>query len=181
MFNFIQWGVKKLGYLFTQVSGGDLIRNSTAIYPYGSAGNAPSNSLTLLLNIDGNTEKTVNLELSEFKDRALKEGEYLIGNFVKNSIILFDSKGNITITSKLDFNATAANSIRLKALNASINIDSLVEIKGVQSLGPILQTLITTLKGIKAGPTPTTPSMVLDQATVESLTTIAVNLQQCLK
>lgn len=173
MFNFIQWGVKKLGYLYVQVSGGDLVRKSTSVYPYGSAGNSPSNTLTLLLNIDGSTEKTINIELSEIKDRALKEGEYLIGNFLTNSTILFDSKGNIIADSK--------SNIELKSLGAFIKMDSLIEIKAQQSLGPLLQSLITTLKDLKTGSTPSTPSHVLDSTTSAALTTISTNLQQCLK
>ena len=97
MYKWIELGVKKLGYLYTQVVGGDLTRNSTVIYPYGSKGNAPKNNLTLLLNIDGSVEKTVNIELNDLKDIALKEGEYLIGNFLKNNTIKFDENGNIII------------------------------------------------------------------------------------
>ena len=97
MYKWLRLGIKKLGYLYTQVVGGDLTRNSTAIYPYGLKGNAPKNSLVLLLNIDGSIEKTINIELSNMKNAALKEGELLIGNFVMNNIIKFDENGNIII------------------------------------------------------------------------------------
>jgi len=98
MYKWIRLGVKKLGYLYTQVVGGDLTRNSTAIYPYGSKGNSPKNNLALLLSIDGNVEKTINIELSDLKDSALQEGEYLIGNFLLNTnTIKFDKNGNIII------------------------------------------------------------------------------------
>lgn len=98
MYKWIKLGVKKLGYLYTQVVGGDLTRNSTAVYPYGSKGNAPKNNLALLLSIDGNAEKTINIELSDLKDSALQEGEYLIGNFLLNTnTIKFDKSGNIII------------------------------------------------------------------------------------
>lgn len=97
MYKWVRLGVKKLGYLYTQVVGGDLTRNSTAVYPYGSKGNAPKNNLALLLSIDGNAEKTINIELSDLKDSALQEGEYLIGNFLLNTTIKFDKSGNIII------------------------------------------------------------------------------------
>ena len=70
MYKWLRLGIKKLGYLYTQVVGGDLTRNSTAIYPYGLKGNAPKNSLVLLLNIDGSIEKTINIELSNMKNAA---------------------------------------------------------------------------------------------------------------
>lgn len=97
MFKWIYLSVKKMGYKFIQLSGLDLIRNATALYPYGLAGNSPKNSLVLTLNIDGCIEKAVCIELSKPEERALQEGEFLIGNFLLNKTIKFDSEGNIII------------------------------------------------------------------------------------
>lgn len=97
MFNLIRLAVKTLGYKFIQVSGGDIIRSVSAVYPYGLAGNAPKNSLSLILNVNNVESKSICIELNKVPKEALKEGEFLIGNFLLNKTIKFDDKGNIII------------------------------------------------------------------------------------
>lgn len=132
MMNNIFLSVKKLGYRFIQTINKGLIKNSSVISPYGIKNNAPKNNLTLQLNIEGRPEKSICMELNDFKDEALQEGEIIIGNFLsKKNTIKFDKNGNIII--KAQNIIVENNDISIKCKNMNIESEN-VNIKGMTTI-----------------------------------------------
>lgn len=81
------------------------------IYPYGTAGKAPKDSSSIMLNIQAQEENRVIIEYrptDRFKN--LKPGEYVVGNQLTGAFVKFSENGDIEIDAgSANVNLTAAN------------------------------------------------------------------------
>jgi hypothetical protein len=77
------------------------------IYPYGTAGKAPKDSSSVMLNIQAQEENRVIIEyrpVDRFKN--LKPGEYVVGNQLTGSNVLFREDGVAVFTGPVIFEDT---------------------------------------------------------------------------
>ncbi len=83
------------------------IKDVLFVYPYGSHGIPPVDSLILLNNIKGAEENQAGIPFKpDVRPKLDAEGEYVVGNFEIGSIIKFLENGDIEITGKKDLNVT---------------------------------------------------------------------------
>lgn len=133
--NIIKWALKETpidyskSFPVAQCSWLDKTGNIMVFYPYGSVGQAPEKSYLLSFNVMAQEENRAGIEFNpELLPDSMEPGEYICGNFVLQSIVVFDSEGNININSTNNINATAAQDIvasagRNVSIEAAENVD----------------------------------------------------------
>jgi phage gp45-like len=143
---------------FSQITYFDnKITNSVNLFPYGMSANPPANSMSVLFNICGQEENSVNFVFSsKNRFKNLKEGESIFGNESTRSYIKFAADKNIEISSagtgdiNLDaggsINANADTSISLRAPAISIESTGLFHVD-FSGISPIMHLLATDTDG----------------------------------
>ena len=102
----------------SQVNYHNKTKDVDTVYPYGTAGNAPLDSLMLLFNVMGQEENQAGIPYyPQIRIKQLKPGEFLVGNFVTGSYAKFKEDGSVEVFSMKDVNVTAALNITIVAGN----------------------------------------------------------------
>lgn len=112
-----------------QVSWSGKTADIEVIYPYGLAGNLPTDSLVLMFSVMGQEENKAgigNTPKIRFKD--LKEGEVAVGNPTTGSVIKFLENGDIEVTGVANQNINITGS-----QNTTINVNQVNNITGDQT------------------------------------------------
>lgn len=87
----------------SQVSWNEKAANVEVISPYGLYSNLPTDSLVLMLNVNGQEENKAAIGYKpKERFKNLKEGEIYVGNQVTGSVIKFLTNGDIDITAVND-------------------------------------------------------------------------------
>ena len=103
--NMITSGIKTLTTAFKnspvcQATWFGKVGNTTILYPYGTLGNAPTDSQMVMFSINAEENKKISIEfsLTEKPPFLPEEGEYICGNFVEGNVIYFRNDGTTLIT-----------------------------------------------------------------------------------
>jgi len=106
----------------TRTAIGKLVEN------YGIHGSPPKDTACLLICVNGDEGNKYVIPLSaQTRQKNLKEGEFVTGNFKIGSIIFFDEEGNINITSKGELNATVEGDTTITTPNLNLNGNLIVD------------------------------------------------------
>lgn len=90
------------------------VDDATQAYAYGTHGSPPVGSICLMVSIEGDdAEKIVIPISSKYRPKALKEGEFVNGNFLVGSTIKFDEEGNVIATVVKDLIATVGGDVNI--------------------------------------------------------------------
>lgn len=123
------------------------VKDVVVVYPYGMSAKAPVENLAVLLTV-GHEENSVSIEMSEgTREKGLKAGEAVFGNWVSGSNIKFLANGDIEVTSNGNVNVTASGTVNVTAsstivngnLTVNGNITSSGIIQGVTVIGAAVQ------------------------------------------
>lgn len=108
----------------TQVTGYDQPDDAAVIWPYGMHGNLPINSTTVTFLLNGQSENRAVIGYRpDLRQKGLKEGEVIFGNFLKGSTTFYDDEGNIVVNCEKDEKVTikGASVINIEG-DADINV-----------------------------------------------------------
>lgn len=112
-------------YQLTQVTYQERAVDVHVIYPYGLAGNLPTNSLVLTFSVNGDPTDLAGIGNDpENRFKGLKEGEVQVGSPVYKQYIKFDNSGSISIQSEKDVEITAPNLIDISCDDVIIKSES---------------------------------------------------------
>jgi phage gp45-like len=106
------------------------------IYPYGTAGKAPKDSSSVMLNIQAQEENRVIIEYrpaDRFKN--LKPGEYVVGNQLTGAFVKFSENSDIEIITDGDIKATCKNAEITATTKATITAPAIALIGNVAITG----------------------------------------------
>lgn len=91
----------------TQVQGYGQPYDAAVIWPYGMHGNLPVNSYTITFSINGQSENRAVIGFRpDLRQKNLKEGEVIFGNFTTKSTTFYDKDGNIVVNCENDEKVT---------------------------------------------------------------------------
>lgn len=91
----------------TQVEGYGEADDVTVLWPYGMHGNLPTDSYTVTFLINGQSENRAAIGFRpDLRQKGLKAGEVIFGNFFRKSTTLYDDEGNIVVNCENDEKVT---------------------------------------------------------------------------
>ena len=124
--------------------------------PYGIHGSAPVGTPCLMYTIGNDESNRMLVPLSsKTRPRDLLENEFVCGNFVVGSTVLFDQEGNIHVTSINDININAGNDINIVASGGDINVTGDIHVTGsIDTTGDIIAGTISVQSHIHSGVQP---------------------------
>lgn len=86
-------------YPETQVKSSGSTSNMELLYPYGSHGSPPVNSIAAIFMNEGKPDSKMGIAYEpDLRPKNLKDGEYECGNFVIGSTVLFREDGSILVS-----------------------------------------------------------------------------------
>jgi len=108
----------------TQVQSYGQASDVLVVWPYGMHGNLPVDSYTISWSINGQQENRAVIGFKpDIRQKNLKEGEVIFGNFVRKSTTFYDDDGNIIVNCENDEKVTikGASIVNITG-NASLTI-----------------------------------------------------------
>lgn len=136
----------KFGYVTNTASDSEQFQKSqismfgdakdiVVIYPYGFSANAPINTMAIVANVGAGEKEIAFPFSSDTRQKSLKPGEVVVGNFEKKSFIKFLDSGDIEIDSK-------------SALTVSVTGDTTIDSGGSVTITAPETTMTTVLTNI---------------------------------
>ena len=124
----------------TQVQSYGQASDVLVVWPYGMHGNLPVDSYTISWSINGQQENRAIVGFKpDIRQKNLKPGEVIFGNFVRKSTIFFDDDGNIIVNCEKDIKVTVKG-----ASIVNITGDAALIIGGAATIDVTGNTTLTT-------------------------------------
>lgn len=132
-------------YPDTQITFNGSTADAVSIYAYGTHANAPVDSHFLLFSLNGQAENKAGIAFNpELRQKNLKPGEVVHGNFVTGSTVFYDEDGNIVVNCEKDEIVTikGASTVNITG-NAAITIggEATIDVTGNTTLTTPLATV----------------------------------------
>lgn len=120
----------------TQVQSYAQADDAAVIWPYGMHGNLPINSTTVTFLINGQSENRAIIGYRpDLRQKGLKEGEMIFGNFVTKSTTFYDDEGNIVVNCENDEKVTIKGASEINIANdANITVGGTATLTAPESV-----------------------------------------------
>jgi phage gp45-like len=104
-----------------QITYMERVGDAAVVGQYGHHSSPPKNSACLLICVNGDEGNKYVIPLNTtLRQKGLKEGEVVQGNFKVGSLIFFDKNGNITITGKANLTANITTKTTINCPNIDL-------------------------------------------------------------